>query len=287
MQTQHIKSAALLFATLTFFLFSAKFFLLKNEKENDAIRNADKIDKILSNSFNQSENILIAIGRKIVFETQDLEPKAIHKIFVESAKIEICSNTFSWSLFDWVDNEGFQVVNTFLGVRKDAPRIGIERSYLNHGNKPWKINFSEIAVGVPSGMPIIPVGIQIESSKKGRLGVVAAGIDITKLSKIVNSELEKNVSFLVLDHRSNQLTFGSELLGKDSGKIFNRMIEELNGKKYLFEKKMDPRHPYKILTGYDIKDFWREVFNFSFKLATKIFLIIAGVTFLVKKINEI
>ncbi len=283
MKTSQRNVGALLLASIILFSFATKYIFLLSEKENNAQKNAEKIYTALSNNFNQSENILIALGKKILVETPNLDPKTIHNIFVEAAKTKTCDNIFSWSLFDWVNIDGFQIVNTTLGVQKDAPQIALERNYLNRGTESWKIIFSEATFGIPSGMYVIPVGVQVESATGGRLGAVGAGIDVGKLSKITNSELGSGVNFLIVDQRNDQLTFGSETLGENLGKIFNRMPQKLDGKKYVFEKKMDPKHPYKIWVGYDVKEFWREVFYSSLMLVIQIVSIAACVTFLMKK----
>ncbi len=282
MKASQVKSGALFFATIILFSFATKYFFLLNTKENEAEKNAEKIYTALSNNFDQSENILIAIGKKIIEETPKLNPGIIHQIFVDAAKIDTCGNIFSWSLFDWVNIDGFQIVTTTLGIRKNPPQIALERNYLNHGIDSWKIIFSEAALGIPSGMYVIPVGIQVESKTGGRLGAVGAGIDINKLSALINQKLDANIDFLLVDQRNSRLTFGSQNLDENSGKIFNRMPKELGGKKYVFEKKMGPKYPYIIWVGYDKKEFWREVFYSSFILATQIIGIALCVSFMIK-----
>ncbi|MBP7709485.1 MAG: hypothetical protein KA100_00255 [Rickettsiales bacterium] len=283
MKASQIKSGALFFAAIILFSFAGEYAVLLNKKENEAKKNAEKIYTTLSNNFDQSENILIAVGKKIIEETPELDPKAIHKIFVNASKTEACSNIFSWSLFDWVNINGFQVVTTALGIRKNPPQIALERNYLNRGVESWKIIFSEATLGIPSGMQVIPIGVQVESKKGGRVGAVGAGIDINKLSALTNQRLDANIDYLLVDQRSGGLTFGSQNLKKNSGKIFNRMPEELDGKKYVFEKKMGQKYPYIIWVGYDQKEFWREVFCSSFMLAIEIISIAACVSFLIKK----
>ena len=286
MISRNLRSGALLFTAIICLSFLVKYSFLLSEKENDAEENAEKIYAILSDNFDQTEKILNSVGRKIVENSPNLEPKAIHKIFVETPNINGYNNIFSWSLFDWVDIDGFQTVNSMLGIRKNPPQIGLERNYLNHGTESWKITFSNGVFGNTSEIYVIPAGVRIESKSHQRLGAVAVGIDVKKLTTVIESRLDKDISFLLIDQRSNQVTCGPRDSDKHFGKIFNRMPESLDGKNYVYEKRMDPKYPYKIWVGYDKKEFWREVYYSSLLLAIQIIGVGACASFLIRNSEE-
>ncbi len=284
MLSHNFKVGALVITAIIFLSFVVKYITLLNHKESAAKKDAEKIQEILSINFNQTEKILASLGKKIIETTPNLEPKAILKIFTETPNINGYNNIFSWSLFDFVNIDGFQVVTTMLGVRKNPPKIALERNYLNHGNEPWKIIFSSSVIGIPSEIYVIPAGVQIETKDRKRVGAVTVGIDVKKLVSIIEPILSENVSFLVIDQRNDQLTLGSS--EENFGKVFNRMPQSLDGKNYVYEKRMDSKYPYKIWVGYDKKEFWREVFYSSLTLITQIVGISACFGFLLHRLEK-
>ncbi len=169
---------------------------------------------------------------------------------------------------------------------KNPPRIGLERTYLNHGNESWKITFSNSALGDPSEAYVIPAGIQVESKTHQRLGAVSVGIDVKKLTTALEARLNKGINFLLIDQRDSRLTCGPRDSEQHFGQIYNHMPKSLDGKNYVYEKRMDPKYPYKIWVGYDKKDFWREVIYSSLLLVLQIIGVGVCASYLIKKSDE-
>ena len=254
----HTKNFIVIFIALASIFFPIKYYTLLNKKHLEASNSAKQINIILKENFDQTEKILIEIGEEISKKTPDLDLKVIHDI-LEKTPINPIKNIYSWSLFDWVNSSGYQTVNTVLGIQKnDAPHIAEKRSYSHRSNELWVMLFSEVAIGIPSAVYIIPVGVQINTKKYPRAGTVAAGINIKKLMNNVEAGIGENTRFLVIDKRDDKFVLGSVDQEKYVGKIFYDAPSSIENENYIFEKEMDPKYPYIILTGYDSKDFWRE-----------------------------
>jgi len=264
-----IKNFSIIFIIVTSIFLPIKYYSLLNKKQLEASESAAQINIILKENFDQTEKILMQIGEEIATKTPDLDLKIIYHI-LEKTPINPVKNIYSWSLFDWVNSSGYQTVNTVLGIRKDAPHVAEKRTYSHRSNELWVMLFSEVAMGIPSAVYVIPVGLQIDTKKYPRAGTVSAGINIKKLMNNVEARIGENIRFLVIDKRDDKFVLGSVEPEKYVGKIFYDSPDSIEDENYIFEKEMDPKYPYTIWTGYDSKDFWREfrrstlIFIFSF-----------------------
>ncbi len=272
-----IKNILILSIASFAFSFVVNYNLLTIKNKNSVQKNANKIDLVLNQSFEETENLLISIGKKII-KTYPSN-KSILQIFIDSAKELSSDNIFSWSLFDWVNIQGFQTVNTALGIRENPPRVSLERNYLERGKRAWKIIFSDIAIGNPSKILVIPVGVRIEDKDVGRIGVVSLGIEIEKLTNLIKRNIDSNIHFLIVDIRNNKISLSS----KDSENVLEEylftMPESLNDVKYVKEKEMISKYPYKIWVGYDIKQFWNDVLRYSLLSMIPVIIILIYITF--------
>jgi hypothetical protein len=252
------KNFTIIFIAVIIIFLPIKYYTLLNKKHLEALDSAKKIDIILKENFDQTEKTLIKIGEEIAQKTPDLDLKVIHDI-LEKTSINPVKNIYSWSLFSWVNSSGYQTVNTVLGIQKDdAPNIAEKRSYSHRSNELWVMLFSEVAIGIPSAVYVIPVGVQIDTKKFPRAGTVAAGISIKKLINNAKERIGENNRFLVIDKRDDKFVLGSIDQEKYVGRIFYDLPDSIENENYIFEKEMDPKYPYIIMTGYDSKDFWRE-----------------------------
>lgn len=254
---------------------------LSFQKENLSRENLNKIDGVLSTNFEEVEKILIFTGNKIASDTPNLDLKVIYKIFVNVANVYNYNHPFSWSLFDWVDMNGYQTVNTMLGIRKDPPYIGPERSYVHRGNSIWSAIFSEVVIGNPSGLKVIPVGVQIETAKHPRAGVVVLGLNVKRLADIIDLHIDKNIEYAVIDIRDNKLAIGSY----NSEKYFQNYLESNKYSKEdyrIYTKEMEEKYPYRILVKYNQSQLWQEVISSSILLSSQIIGIALVVIFIKK-----
>lgn len=234
-------------------------------------KNLNIINSLITENFDETERLLISIGKEIV----EVYPKnsEILQIFLRAKTKLESNNIFSWSLFDWVNIKGFQIINTELGIRSNPPQIGLSRNYLNREYDEWKIIFSEVAIGNPSNVLIIPVGLKVKADK-GRIGAIAMGIEIKKLTNLINKKLDPNINFLVVDNRSKKIAFGSYNLEALIGESFSTALPLIKNIAGITEQNMGPKYPYSIWVGYDLKKFWYEVFYYSVLLSFSIVAII-------------
>lgn len=263
------------------FSFLLNYSILLHQKAKKVENEAKEIEVILSDSFERIEKIISFIGRRIVDDSQDFNLKIIHQVFIQTAAIHDFNNIFSWSLFDWVDAEGYQSVNTMIGVRKNPPYMA-DRNYRSRANKNWNLIFSELTIGVPSGMRVIPIGVQIDNKKSQYAGTVTAGINVKKLTSLVSAQLDKNIHFAVVDSRSNKFVFGS----RDAEKYFNDIhfgkTDFTDDNQLIFTKNMEEKYPYRIFSRYGRDEFWREVVQSSMILTMQIIGTALAVMFLQK-----
>ncbi len=215
----------------------------------------------------QTEKLLTFIGHKIADEAPNLDLKVIHKIFKETAATQVGNNIFSWSLFDWVDANDKQTVNTMLGINAINPPNTSDRFYSGRDRKKWQLLFSNIIFGSPSGVRVIPVGLQISTKNFTDAGVIAVGLHVGKITNLIESKIGKYSHFAVIDNQRVDFSFGSEGSSVDDG-IFRANIDlpttSKAGNVYIYKVDLDQKKcPYSIVTGYDKREFWHEVFRNS------------------------
>jgi hypothetical protein len=264
-----------IFLLILIILLSLNYYFLLQKVSNQTKKVAEKIDSALSQNFEQVENILIAIGKKISNQSPNLDLKSIHQILIQNLEVKNCY-ILSWSLVDWVNIDGYQMINAVIGIRENPPQVGLKRSYIHKSNKLWEIIFSEAAFGIPSGSYIIPVGVQIDDKNNSRIGAVSAGIDIKKIRIILKTLLPEGYSFMLIDEKTRKFVFGSEDSKKYLQRVFNSTPVSIDSESYIFKKEMEQKFPYEVWIGYNTKAFWLEFAKFSLL----IFLTLVGLVFL-------
>jgi len=280
----NFRSAKLISISIVLFVVAASSFLLNyiillNQKTRQTANEAKEIEVILSDNFEQVEKILSFVGKRIVDDSADFDPKIIHRVFIQTASVHDFNNIFSWSLFDWVNSDGYQSVNTMIGLRKNPPLMS-KRNYRSRANKNWSVIFSEATIGIPSGMQVIPVGVQVDTQKSQYAGTVTAGINVKKLTSLVVMRLDKNFHFAVIDSRSGKFVFGSRDAEQYFSDISFTKSDFSDKNKIIFAQEMTEKYPYKIFVRYDKNEFWREVIQSSLLLSMQIIGITLAVIFL-------
>jgi signal transduction histidine kinase len=270
-------------AILIIFLGTASATLLsfitikENTKNNSRIlkKEASNIEKAISESFNYSNKINSYIGKQIAeHDAKDLE--FILKTFKQTDQIQN-KNTqlLSWSSFDWVDKNCFQLVNSKVGIRKNPPNMSARQYCKESPQKPWTLQVSFPVLGNPSESWVVPAATGITDKNNKYLGAVVVGFSLSELSAMVEQRLNDPVSFVVLDEDMNLIiqSFDSEL--EESKNFYKKIDKSLFAKKssflkekitdnnvsYLFYQKFDD-YPYIVLIGFN-KDFLKKEFNSS------------------------
>jgi len=255
------------------------YYVILNKKHNLIVENSQKIDLILNEQFEQTSKTLTEIGLRIYNENPQLNLGLIHKIFIESTS-KYSTDLYSWTLFDWVDINGNQTINTRIGVRKEYLKVS-NRNYSGRNNLIWSLIFSKVDLGNVSNVLIIPIGMQVSTPKFPRAGTIVIGIDLEKLSNFINSKINKNIHFAIIDSRDDSFVCGSRDAEKYFDNISFKKLDFINDR-LVFSKEMEEKYPYKILVKYDENKFWQRVIFLSVAILTT-FIAILILMFLKKK----
>ncbi len=253
-------AASLIGVLLLILLF--EYVIISANKNNLAKKNAKIIESLLLENFEQSERILIFVGRKIAAEAPTLNLNAINKIFNQVSAIHGANSLFSWSMFDFVDRNGYQTLNTAHGIRPIPLNVSDRHYNTGRGADHWTLLFSPPLVGNSSDSYVIPIGVQIEVKNDSRAGAVVLGIIIRKLINLIESRVDRNIEFALIDKKSKKFTIGSQ----DAEKNFKDCSYEeifLRNPNLFAAVEMSERYPYQILLKYNKKQFWLEVIGKS------------------------
>lgn len=250
------------------------------QRKFDSKESARVISEVMLENFDQLEKVLIVTGKRIIKEAPGADLREIHQILTQASNTQIRRNLLSWTSLGWVDLRGYQIVNTALGVI-DHPLYMIGRNYRDSANDAWKLILSEITTGNISGQLIIPAGVQVETEKQKRLGTVNCGISVKEIISLINTRLNKNDRFIIIDERVSKVAFDyagvTEIIGNN---LHNYPILTSNNNLYVDSISLSPRYPYTILVGYDYGTFWLEIITISAKQITIIFSIFALIALL-------
>jgi two-component system sensor histidine kinase ChiS len=189
---------------------------------------ADRIDRALSESFNYVTHYARYLGDKII-QQDSSDPQFISSLLRTKTMIDPNeSRLYSWTMFDWIDANNNLSVSTQYGVLIQLHNMS-HRKYTELAEKhPWKLLFSEPAIGIPSGQWILPTGIGIVNPKtKKYYGIIGTGFNIARLREKIEQVVDIETAFLVVD------------------KEFNFIMKSPGS----FEK------PIKDLLGQEVKDF--------------------------------
>ncbi len=258
-----------------FTCFFLTFFETAKEFNKITSKDLDVIESELVDIFDETEKVLIATGKEIASKSPSLKLKEIHQIFISSARFSGDFSPMPWTMFDWVDIDGYQRVNTFLGIRKNAPQIARYRNYRNSGNVMWKMIFSEPAYGEPSKNYVIPVGVQISTPLYQQAGTVTSSINITRLVNSIASKTNKITRFALIDKRSSTIVASSSKNSEEKrvGAVYLSAYKIGERDNFVFEKDFKEKYPYILKVGYDEDDFNNAILSKTFSSSCQILLV--------------
>lgn len=277
--------------------FPLSYYNILNGKKSQAKEDAKRIDSSFVDSFDYAEKVIAFMAEDISRHDKKDDLKFINDLFLKVASTQrLSNNVFSWNMFDWVNREGYQVVNTMGGINTESPTNMTFRKYFwkaKYSPNSRLLQFSDPAFGVPSGVYIIPVGVGVSDKKGSYLGLIAAGINIKKLTNNAMSQLKNSNSFIVvlndtcgIAFDSSGLPIGPEKYASLPGKIKDVtmgsegfMSKSVNAGEdvYIYYRSMDNKYPYLILTGYNKKDFWHEVIARYITIMSQVVIIMIAV----------
>ncbi len=291
----------LYFSIIFLFVFLSKYFLLLSKKNNEAINSGEKVASIITEKFDYSQKILYFISKKISSDNIYSDPNKIHRVFVDTAYSQGYNDVFSWSMFDWVDRKDMQIVNTMTGVNTVNPPDMSTRGYTWKGRSEfWTLQFSDLTIGNPSNTRVLPVGIGVPNDNNSYIGNVVAGIDIERLRNNIQSVLEDDQDFMVINQSDYRFVFGSNNLDSINNlknlEIYNKFSEKLNAKHeipllgfledklvvgnetYVYARALEDKYPFIVLTGYNNKSFFQQAVSSAIDTTVTIIAILLGIS---------
>lgn len=197
----------------------------KEFNEKVAIKTT-RIDVVLSETFNVTERILESVGNQIA-QLKQPTPKNILNVFERYTRIgQQEKGTFSWSLYDWINTDGLQIINSKNGILNQPLNMS-DRAYISLAkSQPWKLHLSQPAIGKPSGIWIIPAGLGVAFGEE-HIGTISMGFSIAELATRINKMLDNSgISFVVLDDNYNVVLKSEDLDFSPETTFFKKAFRE-------------------------------------------------------------
>lgn len=218
--------------------------LYKERKKINYSLSATTLNNYLDDSINYIDNISKTLGQEIA-NLKVRSPDNIAQVLVKYKNIINNNNEIlAWTLFDFVDKDGFVVATSKDGVIKTKKKVSKEkRQWITLApQEPWKGHLSFIDYGIMSEEYIIPYGFGITDKNNNFLGIVSVGINVAKLkSKLIETLGDSQVKFLIF--RKNKIDHDLELiLSNINNELITKRIKNIieydnnfNNYKTLFE----------------------------------------------------
>ena len=191
----------------------------------------------------------------------------------------IGNKIFSWSAYDWVDDQNYQLVNAKKGInKKDPPDMSIRNYSKTARDLPWSLQLDPPVTGDPSESWVMPAATGILDKKGVYLGAVVVGIDIGLLENHLEERLNSGLSFVITNPDGGLILKSSSVPDNNWDKaqfdLKSKIIHD-NTTKPISSRSLDfpvvvdkivfknlsyvQKYPLIILTGYDQKLFDYEV----------------------------
>ena len=244
-----------------------------------------KIEQSLAQSFNYANHLMDYFAKQInKLDAKDAEH--ITKLLRgELTSDPLVKKLFSWTLFDWIDMNNQLISSTSLGntIHIDMSK----RDYIKHVKfHPWKLHFSSLATGTPSGELIIPAAFGVTDNAGKYLGAIAMGFSVVGLKRKIEEDVGKesnNLDFIILDINSKQVLSSSSTNLSDTISLPIKQLAtgelsellEHNDILYTYYRKMT-NSPFLILIGYNKIYHHQEISDLFFKKASGVGIIAAG-----------
>lgn len=204
---------AVVFAGLTTFigciLYSKNFDYRIEKRQKYA---AKQIIKKFDESISYADNITNFVAKRIA--KRNGKQQMVASILQDSKpKMEnIDDNIFTWTLLDFVNPSGYVIASSALGV-VDKPNFISQdkRSWIvSARTQPWKLQFSKKDIGISSGKTVIPLGFGVTGANNNFLGIISLGINIEKLSSVLQSVVSNESIKYALFDENYSLVLSSE-----------------------------------------------------------------------------
>lgn len=270
--------------TLLSVVFSVQiYFSEKKELYSNILDASYGAERVMSESFNYSEELAKFVGFQIMDNVSDNEK--ISKILKGSILTsQAAKNVFSYTIFDWANDEKKIIVSGPYGILKKPKDISFRNYAKESTNHPWKLYFDHPDYGVPSGKYVLPAGMGITNRTGDFLGILSMGFNLSSLKEMLERKIQNiNINFVVLS-KDMKLLFKSDnaylpsdkqlrniFAEKDLARYLDNEIEN-KSTKYVYYKKFS-QYPFYILIGYDKEKLQDKLYGAIFWRLTELFLI--------------
>ncbi len=227
------------------------------------------IERELNNIFDDATQIVKFLGSEVAKQNNPNNLKFISSVLEEGTLLKIHAIRFltDVSNFDWVNTNGYQVINLKDGILH-KPISMKHRAYVKQAKKePWKLHLVAPTYGMPSQKWVIPAGLGVTNKKGQYLGLISLGFLVQEITKRLSAELKHLYTvFIIYDHEHNLIVSSndthlldakksSELFKLDSpnsGIISDSSLERLKHDDIVYTTyKRSLNYPYTIIIGYN------------------------------------
>jgi len=254
---------------------------IKSDLELESARiERDFVDKI-----DHTFSIIKSINLQI--EENPTNKNHINEILKRYRSHPSLSDTFSWTLFSWSDENYQIIVDSKYGIMKEPVDFSTQDYVPMTEKNPWQFNLGTPVIGVTSHKWMIPGGVGITNQKGEYLGATTIGFEIETLAKSFHEIIQNpDVKFELFGKNevgilySDTKSYGVYKSNDDSSynpKI-GKILDEINSLKsdnvfdislitnrHAFLAKRVTDYPYIMLLQYDssaiIANFWKIVLS--------------------------
>lgn len=237
-----------------------------NGIQRDLSSKAVNLDKTLSEILDDTNRLLVYIGKQIARHNKSNDLKFIANLLASVSEAEFKAKS-AITFIEWINDQNFQVVNSQTGVIPDPHNMSFRKHVQRAPTHPWKLQVSTPDMGIPSNLWVVPAGTGVIDGKNKFLGIAAVGFSVAGLtSKLIQITTIDKASFVILDRNFNIIlqsndhalepknTFYKELFeGKNyfskEEAIFEQAISYKDIQYYAYRKMQ--HYPYIIMVGYN------------------------------------
>ncbi|MDX2049781.1 MAG: hypothetical protein SFT93_01180 [Rickettsiaceae bacterium] len=217
----------------------------------------------------QYNYVMLYMGKQISLHQENLEDISaiLGNIHSEHYKM---NKLFAWTSFDWLDKNNIRIVSQIKGIDKSKVDYS-HRSYTEDGRAtPWVLHFSEKSIGITGGNLVIPLGMGITDANGEFAGTLAGGLDIIALSRMLESKITDEYSFIIFSKALTPALYSSNIYPEkldmnlflplkkigESDKDITIGPIHIGDVTYSSFKKI-PQSPFIVATGIQSTIFWK------------------------------
>ncbi len=172
----------------------------------------------LDDTFSYVDKIINVLAREIL-KLKNITPGGVASVLFQYKNIIINNNNLlPWTVFDFVDKDGFVLATSRDGTLNNPKRVSKnERQWISLAHvEPWKGHLSYLDHGIISGEYILPYGYGIASRNGDFIGTISMGLNVVKLrSKLVEALGNVQIKFLIF--RKDRIKNNVELIFNNIG----------------------------------------------------------------------